>query len=324
MEATAGKTRSPAAEAGQLQSFNPASGELVGAVETLTPEQVQGVVDDVAEVQPAWAELTLGDRGRLHAPRRRCAARRPRLAGGAAQQRAGKAAQRGLHDGAAADHRRAALVRRRRAEDPRRREDPLPAGVPAHEAKPLRLRAARRGRRDRALELPLVDPLRRGRDRADGRKRRRSQAGQPDAAARRGDPGSVREGGLPAGPASDRPRRRRGRRRAGKVDGPEDLLHRLSGSWAQGGRGVRRADEGMRSGAGRQGPDDRLRRRQPRPRHLRGALGWLRQRRADLLGDRARLCPARGGRAVRRGSGARRRGASPRRSRWPGRPRSGR
>ncbi len=62
MEATAGKTRSPAAEAGQLQSFNPASGELVGAVETLTPEQVQGVVDDVAEVQPAWAELTLGDR----------------------------------------------------------------------------------------------------------------------------------------------------------------------------------------------------------------------------------------------------------------------
>ena len=39
------------------------------------------------------------------------------------------------------------------------------------------------------VELPLVDPLRRGRDRADGRQRRRAQAGQPDAAARRADPG---------------------------------------------------------------------------------------------------------------------------------------
>jgi succinate-semialdehyde dehydrogenase/glutarate-semialdehyde dehydrogenase len=62
VEATAGKTAPSAAAAAQLQSFNPASGELVGAVDTVTPEQVQGIVDDVAEVQPAWAELTLGDR----------------------------------------------------------------------------------------------------------------------------------------------------------------------------------------------------------------------------------------------------------------------
>ncbi len=40
-----------------LESFNPATGELVGAVPTITPEQVQAVVDDVARVQPAWAEL---------------------------------------------------------------------------------------------------------------------------------------------------------------------------------------------------------------------------------------------------------------------------
>src|SRR6187200_799140 len=46
-----------------LESFNPATGELVGAVETLAPSQVQKVVDDVARVQPAWAELTLKDRG---------------------------------------------------------------------------------------------------------------------------------------------------------------------------------------------------------------------------------------------------------------------
>jgi acyl-CoA reductase-like NAD-dependent aldehyde dehydrogenase len=40
-----------------LESFNPATGELVGTVPTLLPEQVQAVVDDVARVQPAWAEL---------------------------------------------------------------------------------------------------------------------------------------------------------------------------------------------------------------------------------------------------------------------------
>ncbi len=45
-----------------LDSFNPATGELVGSVPTITPEQVQGVVDDVARVQPAWAELPLRTR----------------------------------------------------------------------------------------------------------------------------------------------------------------------------------------------------------------------------------------------------------------------
>jgi len=40
-----------------LESFNPATGELVGSVPTIAPEQVQAVVDDVARVQPAWAEL---------------------------------------------------------------------------------------------------------------------------------------------------------------------------------------------------------------------------------------------------------------------------
>jgi succinate-semialdehyde dehydrogenase/glutarate-semialdehyde dehydrogenase len=48
----------------ELESFNPATGELIGAVPTLTPRQVQGVVDDVAEVQPFWAQLSLEDRAR--------------------------------------------------------------------------------------------------------------------------------------------------------------------------------------------------------------------------------------------------------------------
>ena len=65
-------------------------------------------------------------------------------------------------------------------------------GLHALQERPLLLRADRRGRRDRALELPLVDPLRRGRDRADGGQRRGAEAGQPDAAAGRADPRGVR------------------------------------------------------------------------------------------------------------------------------------
>ncbi len=48
----------------ELESFNPATGELIGSVPILTPAKVQDVVDDVAEVQPFWAQLSLDDRGR--------------------------------------------------------------------------------------------------------------------------------------------------------------------------------------------------------------------------------------------------------------------
>ena len=49
---------------GKLESFNPATGDLVGTVETITPDDVQGVVDEVAEVQPFWGQLMPDDRGR--------------------------------------------------------------------------------------------------------------------------------------------------------------------------------------------------------------------------------------------------------------------
>src|SRR3954452_22009264 len=57
------QTTSPnGAPPGELESFNPATGERVGAVPTVRPEQVQGIVDDVAEVQPFWAQLSLAER----------------------------------------------------------------------------------------------------------------------------------------------------------------------------------------------------------------------------------------------------------------------
>jgi acyl-CoA reductase-like NAD-dependent aldehyde dehydrogenase len=53
----------PQATQSTLESFNPATGELVGSVATITPDEVQAVVDDVARIQPAWAELSLETRG---------------------------------------------------------------------------------------------------------------------------------------------------------------------------------------------------------------------------------------------------------------------
>src|SRR5690606_21453110 len=49
---------------GQLESRNPATGELVGTVETIEPGDVAGVAAEIAEIQPFWAQLTLEDRGR--------------------------------------------------------------------------------------------------------------------------------------------------------------------------------------------------------------------------------------------------------------------
>ena len=48
----------------QLESFNPATGERIGAVPVTAPEDVEAVVETVAQVQPFWAQLTLGDRAR--------------------------------------------------------------------------------------------------------------------------------------------------------------------------------------------------------------------------------------------------------------------
>jgi acyl-CoA reductase-like NAD-dependent aldehyde dehydrogenase len=48
----------------ELESFNPATGERIGSVPTVTPEQVQSIVDDVAGVQPFWAQLSLAERAR--------------------------------------------------------------------------------------------------------------------------------------------------------------------------------------------------------------------------------------------------------------------
>jgi succinate-semialdehyde dehydrogenase/glutarate-semialdehyde dehydrogenase len=58
------KTAAPEAPSSTatLKSLNPATGDVVGEVPTITPDQVQGIVDEVAAVQPAWAQLSAADR----------------------------------------------------------------------------------------------------------------------------------------------------------------------------------------------------------------------------------------------------------------------
>jgi acyl-CoA reductase-like NAD-dependent aldehyde dehydrogenase len=53
-----------AASVKMLESRSPTTGEVIGSVGTIGPAGVQGVVDEVARIQPAWAQLTAKDRGR--------------------------------------------------------------------------------------------------------------------------------------------------------------------------------------------------------------------------------------------------------------------
>src|ERR1700760_3162704 len=47
-----------------LESVSPTTGEVIGSVPTIGPAEVQGVVDEVARIQPAWAQLRPKDRAR--------------------------------------------------------------------------------------------------------------------------------------------------------------------------------------------------------------------------------------------------------------------
>jgi acyl-CoA reductase-like NAD-dependent aldehyde dehydrogenase len=47
-----------------LDSFNPATGDLIGSVPVTDPGDVAAVVAEVAQVQPFWAALPFADRSR--------------------------------------------------------------------------------------------------------------------------------------------------------------------------------------------------------------------------------------------------------------------
>jgi acyl-CoA reductase-like NAD-dependent aldehyde dehydrogenase len=62
--ATETRTQTESGAERTLESFSPATGARLGGVPALEPGEVQAVVDDVAGVQPFWAELPLAERGR--------------------------------------------------------------------------------------------------------------------------------------------------------------------------------------------------------------------------------------------------------------------
>ncbi len=152
------------------------------------PEQVQAVVDDVARVQPAWGELPAKTRATYM--RRAADALLDEIDEIAELlvREQGKprteAYTMELLPTVDALHWCAKAGPKILADEKVRMTQAFTLTKSGH----FSYRADRRRRRDRALELPLVDPLRRGRDRADGRQRRRPQAGQPDAPAGRADP----------------------------------------------------------------------------------------------------------------------------------------
>src|SRR3954465_223032 len=64
MESATVSTETHSGNGKVVEPFSPFTGERIGAVPALSPEDVQAVVDDVASVQPFWAQLPLAGRAR--------------------------------------------------------------------------------------------------------------------------------------------------------------------------------------------------------------------------------------------------------------------
>jgi acyl-CoA reductase-like NAD-dependent aldehyde dehydrogenase len=64
MEAATHTATAPTTDGKVVESFSPLTGERLGAVPAIGPDDVQAVVDDVASVQPFWAQLPLAARAR--------------------------------------------------------------------------------------------------------------------------------------------------------------------------------------------------------------------------------------------------------------------
>ena len=179
----------------------------------------------------------------------------------------------------------------------------------------MRYVAARRDRRDRAVELPAGDRRRHGRRRAGDRQRRRPQARRADA-RRAPRPSSTRC--TPAASRSTRCSLLPGGDEAGKALVADPRIHTIAftGSCAVGLQILERAGEGRPGPAPRQARDRRdgrqergHRRRRRRPRRGRpgAAEVGVRVRRPEVLGRLARARPRRDRRRAGRAAGRRRR-----------------
>ena len=275
---------------GQLESFNPATGELVGTVDTIEPKDVDGIVADIAEVQPFWAQLTPEDRGRYLR----------RVADELVDDLEGVARLISTEQGKPmAESYVMELIPTIDAlhwcadEGPKiLRDEPIsypqiffktkrsffsyepigvvgviapwnyPWSIPFGEVA-IALMCGNGVILKPASLTPLLG------DRIQAAFER---GGVPEGLVR-----TVHGGGQIGQAICESQRRRQG------------VLHRLGRGRTQGRRDLREPDEGLGARARRQGPADRLRRRRPGERRVGLRLGRVRERRTDLLGDRAHL-----------------------------------
>ncbi len=239
--------------------INPSDGTIVTEVDVATDDQVQAAIAAARRAFDTgeWPRTTPADRAALLTRvagliDRDLEATGPR---GDAPDRQGHAREPLGHRG-----RRPRLPLLRRARDARRDPDRRP-GQPG---RPLadRLRAGRRLRADRPVELPAAPAVVEDRARAGGRQHRRHEAGVGDAADG-GPPDPAARGGRGAGrgrqprPGAGRPRRPGARRQPRRGPHLPDRRHRGRPGAAP--RRGRQHEEG-RARARRQEPEHRLRR----------------------------------------------------------------
>ena len=194
--------------AAQIEVENPATGEVVATVPDLGPEEVAAAVATARAAQPAWNELGFEGRAEVLLAARSWLGRELRAR--RRDDRLGDRQELGRRRAVGADlrHRGARLLGREGARVPRRRGgrdgEPVRSRAQASDA----LRAGRRRGRDRALELPADELVRRLHPGARGRQRGRDEAVGDHAADLAADGRDARRVGAAPGrlPGRDRPR----------------------------------------------------------------------------------------------------------------------
>ena len=259
--------------------LNPATEEAVTTVTQASAEETDAAIDRAAAAQEGWRAVAPGDRAAPAAPVRGRRGRARRRAGRPGGRRVRPSHRPGPLGGRARPRRAALLLRGARAAD--RAADPGARRAERHLP-----RAGRRGRADRAVELPDADPVL-GHGAGPGRGEHRGrQAGRDD-------------------PADRDPDRRAGRSRPacptgcfqvlpgqGSVVGQRLVDHPavrkivFTGSTEVGREvmaGCAAAGQAGHPGARRQERQHRVRRRRPRAGRRDRAVRGVRQRRAGLL-----------------------------------------
>ncbi len=305
----------------QREITNPGTGELVGRVTDATAQDADRAVAAAQAAFRDWARLGYADRGRIiHACAEAFEAHVDELTPilVAEQGKTIREAKIELRKAADTLEHYAGLSRAGpRDQRPQRR----PRRRGAHAAPP-----ARRGRRDRPVELPHDAAVQQARPRLPGGQHRGRQARRHDARSRRcAWPRSSTRPGLPAGVLTSSPAPVRVVGEA-LVKHPGVRKVAFTGSTPVGERVHALAAEGSKRVTlelGGIGPDDHLRRRRPQEGRQRRRDGPLLQLRPGVPGDQAAVRlreRGRRGHRGRRGQGQAPAGGDRQRLRLPARP----